>query len=83
MRVGKTGEVAEPRRVRKPLGAKVAGKTQTGPDGQTWSKGTRGLKLVWLNQQLAEDGVSSDTQRERSFKEQKRAVSAESGRADL
>ena len=38
-------------RGRKLLGAKIAGtgKTHTGPDGQTWSEGTRGRKPAWLN----------------------------------
>lgn len=44
---------------RKPLGAQIAqtgksGKTHTGPDGQTWTEGTRGRKPAWLTQQLAE-----------------------------
>jgi DNA-binding protein H-NS len=66
LRVGKAGEVAKPQRVRKPLGAKVAGtgKTFTGPDGQTWSEGTRGRKPAWLNQQLAEGGASDTAEGE-------------------
>ncbi|RYE67339.1 MAG: H-NS histone family protein, partial [Oxalobacteraceae bacterium] len=36
--IGKAGKDDKAQRVRKPLGAKVAGtgKTYTGPDGQTW-----------------------------------------------
>ena len=64
LRVGKAGEVAKPQRVRKPLGAKVAGtgKTFTGPNGQTWSEGTRGRKPAWLNQQLAEGGATDNAE---------------------
>lgn len=56
LRVGKAGEAAKPQRVRKSLGAQVAGtgKTFTGPDGQTWSEGTRGRKPAWLREQLAD-----------------------------
>jgi DNA-binding protein H-NS len=66
LRVGKAGEAAKPQRVRRPLGAKVAGtgKTFTGPDGQTWSEGTRGRKPAWLNQQLAEGGASDKAEGE-------------------
>ena len=54
---------------RKPLGAQIAqagkaGKIHTGPDGQTWTEGTRGRKPVWLTQQLAEAGVSDTTEAE-------------------
>jgi DNA-binding protein H-NS len=61
--VGKPGK-AKPGR--KALGAKVVGtgKTYTGPDGQTWSEGTRGRKPAWLNQQLAEGGSSNDAEGE-------------------
>ena len=61
LRVGKAGIAERAQRVRKPLGAKVAGtgKTYTGPDGQTWTEGTRGRKPAWLNQQLAEGGASN------------------------
>ena len=60
LRVGKGHKADKPQRVRKPLGAKIAGtgKTFTGPNGQTWSEGTRGRKPAWLNQQLAEGGAS-------------------------
>jgi DNA-binding protein H-NS len=53
-------------RGRKLLGAKIAGagKTYTGPDGQTCSEGTRGRKPAWLNQQLAEGGASDKTEGE-------------------
>lgn len=62
LRVGKVGKAVKPQRVRKPLGAKVAGtgKTDTGPDGQTWSEGTRGHKPACLNQQLAKGDDSSN-----------------------
>ena len=62
LRVGKAGEAAKPQRVRKPLGAKVAGtgKTFTGPDGQTFTEGQRGRKPAWLTQQLAEGGASDN-----------------------
>ena len=61
LRVGKAGEAAKPQRVRKSLGAKVAGtgKTYTGPDGQTWSEGTRGRKPAWLREQLAESAEAT------------------------
>ena len=64
LRVGKAGAAAKPQRDRKPLGAKVAGtgKTFTGPDGQTWSEGTRGRKPAWLTQQLAEGGASDNAE---------------------
>ena len=66
LRVGKAGEAAKPQRARKSLGAKVAGtgKTYTGPDGQTWSEGTRGRKPAWLTQQLAEGGGSDNAEGE-------------------
>ncbi len=66
LRVGKGEKAVKPQRVRKPLGAKVAGtgKTFTGPNGQTWSEGTRGRKPAWLNQQLAEGGVSDKAEGE-------------------
>ena len=53
-------------RGRKLLGAKIAGtgKTHTGPDGQTWSEGTRGRKPAWLTQQLAEGGASENAEGE-------------------
>jgi DNA-binding protein H-NS len=64
LRVGKAGEAAKPQRVRKPLGAKVAGtgKTFTGPDGQTFTEGQRGRKPAWLTQQLAEGGASDNAE---------------------
>ena len=60
--VGKAGKAAKPERVRKSVGAKVAGtgKTYTGPDGQTWTEGTRGRKPAWLTQQLAEGEASNN-----------------------
>ena len=66
LRVGKGDKADKPQRVRKPLGAKVAGtgKTFTGPDGQTWSEGTRGRKPAWLTQQLVEGGASDKTEGE-------------------
>jgi DNA-binding protein H-NS len=65
-KAGKAGKADKPQRARKSLGAKVAGtgKTYTGPDGQTWSEGTRGRKPAWLNQQLAEGGTSNDAEGE-------------------
>ena len=64
LRVGKGDKAARAQRVRKPLGAKVAGtgKTFTGPDGQTWSEGTRGRKPAWLTQQLAEGDASDNAE---------------------
>jgi DNA-binding protein H-NS len=64
LRVGKAGGAAKPQRVRKPLGAKVAGtgKTFTGPDGQTFTEGQRGRKPAWLTQQLAEGGASDNAE---------------------
>ena len=66
LRVGKADKAAKPQRVRKSLGAKVAGtgKAFTGPNGQTWSEGTRGRKPAWLNQQLAEGGASDKAEDE-------------------
>jgi len=64
LRVGKGDKAAKAQRGRKPLGAKVAGtgKTFTGPNGQTWSEGTRGRKPAWLTQQLAESGTSDNAE---------------------
>jgi DNA-binding protein H-NS len=64
LRVGKADEADKPQRVRKPLGAKVAGtgKTYTGPDGQTFTEGQRGRKPAWLTQQLAEGGTSDNAE---------------------
>jgi len=64
LRIGKDGKADKTQRIRKLLGAKVAGtgKIFTGPDGQTWSEGTRGRKPAWLNLQLAEGGVSDDAE---------------------
>ena len=64
LRVGKGDKAAKPQRVRKPLGAKVAGtgKTFTGPDGQTFTEGQRGRKPAWLTQQLAEGGASDNAE---------------------
>ena len=63
LRVGKVGKA---KRGRKPLGAQIAkaGKTYTGPDGQTWAEGTRGRKPAWLIQQLAEGGGSDNAEGE-------------------
>ena len=64
LNVGKAAKAGKAQRARKPLGAKVAGtgKTYTGPDGQTWSEGTRGRKPAWLNQQLAEGGALNNAE---------------------
>jgi DNA-binding protein H-NS len=64
LRVGKGDKADKPQRVRKPLGAKVAGtgKTITGPDGQTFTEGQRGRKPAWLTQQLAEGGASDNAE---------------------
>ena len=64
--VGKAAKAGKAQRARKSLGAKVAGtgKTYTGPDGQTWTEGTRGRKPAWLTQQLAEGGASDKTEGE-------------------
>ena len=64
--VGKAAKAGKAQRARKPLGAKVAGtgKTYTGPDGQTWSEGTRGRKPAWLIQQLSEGGGSDNAEGE-------------------
>jgi len=66
LNVGKAAKAGKAQRARKPLGAKVAGtgKTYTGPDGQTWTEGTRGRKPAWLTQQLAEGGASDKTEGE-------------------
>ena len=63
------GKADKAKRGRKPLGAQIAksgktGKTYTGPDGQTWSEGTRGRKPAWLTQQLAEGGGSDNAEGE-------------------
>ena len=63
------GKADKAKRGRKPLGAQIAksgktGKTYTGPDGQTWSEGTRGRKPAWLIQQLAEGGASDNAEGE-------------------
>ena len=64
LRIGKDGKADKTQRIRKLLRAKVAGtgKILTGPDGQTWSEGTRGRKPAWLNQQLAEGGGSDNAE---------------------
>ena len=64
LRVGKGDKADKPQRVRKSLGAKVAGtgKTFTCPNGQTWSEGTRGRKPAWLTQHLAEGGASDNAE---------------------
>lgn len=51
-----TGKVGKPKQARKPQGSKSAngGKTYMGPEGQTWTEGTRGRKPAWLVQQLSE-----------------------------
>jgi DNA-binding protein H-NS len=53
-----------PKAGRKSLGAKIAqsgksGKTHTGPEGQTWTEGTRGRKPDWLKEQAAQDADSA------------------------
>jgi DNA-binding protein H-NS len=50
-----TGKAGKPRQARKSQGSKPSkgGKTYTGPDGQTWTEGTRGRKPAWLVQQLS------------------------------
>jgi DNA-binding protein H-NS len=54
------GKADKGKRGRKPLGAQIAktGKTYTGPDGQTWTEGTRGRKPAWLHEQL--EGSASE-----------------------
>ena len=44
------------KQARKSAGAKIkrSGKTYTGPEGQTWTEGTRGRKPAWLKEQLSE-----------------------------
>jgi DNA-binding protein H-NS len=51
-----TGKAGKPKQARKSQGSKRAngGKTYTGPEGQTWTEGTRGRKPAWLVQQLSE-----------------------------
>lgn len=50
-----TGKAGKPKQARKSQDSKPAngGKTYTGPDGQTWTEGTRGRKPAWLVQQLS------------------------------
>ena len=60
------GKADKAKRERKPLGAQIAkagktGKTYTGPNGQTWTAGTRGRKPAWLNEQL-EGGASENSE---------------------
>jgi DNA-binding protein H-NS len=47
------GKAPKSTKGRKPLGAKIAqtGTTHQGPDGQTWTEGTRGRKPNWLKEQ--------------------------------
>ena len=54
--LGLTGRAGKPKQGSKPQRSKVAngGKTYTGPEGQTWTEGTRGRKPAWLVQQLSE-----------------------------
>ena len=64
------GKADKAKRGRKPLSAQIAksgktgktGKTYTGPDGQTWTEGTRGRKPAWLTQQLAEGDASDNAE---------------------
>lgn len=51
-----TGKAGKPQRSRKSQRSEPSngGKTYTGPDGQTWTEGTRGRKPAWLVQQLSE-----------------------------
>ena len=48
-----TGKAGKRKQTRKSQGSKPAngGKTYTGPEGQTWTEGTRGRKPAWLVQQ--------------------------------
>jgi DNA-binding protein H-NS len=52
-KTGKTDKTAKAKPGRKPLAAQIArsGKTHTGPEGQTWTEGTRGRKPKWLTEQ--------------------------------
>ena len=54
--LGLTGRAGKSKKGSKPQRSKVAngGKTYTGPEGQTWTEGTRGRKPAWLVQQLSE-----------------------------
>ena len=54
--LGLTDRADKPKRAGRPQRFKVAhdGKTFTGPEGQTWTEGTRGRKPAWLVQQLSE-----------------------------
>lgn len=51
-----TGKAGKPKQARKSRGSRTSnsGQTYTGPDGQTWTEGTRGRKPAWLMPQLAE-----------------------------
>ena len=46
------GKAAKAKSGRKPLGARIAqsGKVHTGPNGQSWTEGTRGRKPHWVNE---------------------------------
>ena len=50
-----TGKVGKLKQARRSQGSKPSngGKTYTGPDGQTWTEGTRRRKPAWLVQQLS------------------------------
>lgn len=54
--LGLTERAGKPKQRSKPQRPNVAngGKTFTGPEGQTWTEGTRGRKPAWLVQQLSE-----------------------------
>ena len=60
--VGKADKADKTKRGRKSLGAQIAkaGKTYTGPDGQTWSEGTRGRKPAWLVEQLSQTAETAE-----------------------
>jgi DNA-binding protein H-NS len=60
--LAKGSKAAKRKPGRKSLGAKIAGngKTHTGPDGQTWTEGTRGRKPDWLKAQAAQDAGSAE-----------------------
>jgi DNA-binding protein H-NS len=59
---GKAGKTAKAKPGRKPLAAKIAqgGKTHTGPEGQTWTEGTRGRKPKWLTEQSAAGDATTE-----------------------
>lgn len=58
------GKAAITKPGRKSLGAKIAqnGKTFTGPNGQTWTEGTRGRKPRWVDEEQSKPAGSDSAE---------------------